>query len=256
MHNYADESLPGGDAGNDARRHPDRVDLFAWQVADDAAIEVDGEATWIDPEPVVESVTLPARIPDRQDDVIVAALPARRVQVYPGEVAELDVVLVNNGRQPATFLVHVEGWFDESWLAPPPPITLQAGERCTVMLAIAPPRRPETEAGEYAIVVVVRSHDYPSRTARLGAQLLILPYDEITVEVLPAAQSALSVAPESERADIDGRMVAVLQVMGTEDASLIEATTKLLAQGTEAFAALRMNRGIQQALAGKNIETV
>ena len=44
--------------------------------------------------------------------------------------------------------------------------------------------------------------------------------------------------------------------MGTEDAALIEATTKLLAQGTEAFAALRMNRGIQQALAGKNIETV
>ncbi|MDP2370496.1 Fe-S protein assembly chaperone HscA [Rhodoferax sp.] len=60
----------------------------------------------------------------------------------------------------------------------------------------------------------------------------------------------------SERADIDARMVAVLQVMGTDDAALIEATTKLLAQGTEAFAALRMNRGIQQALAGKNIETV
>ena len=60
----------------------------------------------------------------------------------------------------------------------------------------------------------------------------------------------------SERAAIDAHMVAVLQVMGSDDASLIEATTKLLAQGTEAFAALRMNRGIQHALAGKNIETV
>ena len=37
---------------------------------------------------------------------------------------------------------------------------------------------------------------------------------------------------------------------------LIEAATKALADGTEAFAAMRMNRGIQQALAGKNIETV
>jgi soluble lytic murein transglycosylase-like protein len=192
MRNYADEALPAGVPGDDARRHPDRVDLFAWQVADDAAIEVDGEATLIDPEPVAESLTLPARIPDRADDVIVAALPARRIQVYPGEVAELDVVLVNNGRQPAIFLVHVEGWFDEGWLAPPPPVTLQAGERSTVVLAIAPPRRPETEAGEYAIVVVVRSHDYPSRTARLGAQLTILPYDEITVAVLPAAQPGLT----------------------------------------------------------------
>lgn len=69
------------------------------------------------------------------------------IQVYPGEVAELDVVLVNNGRHPATFLEDVEGWFDEGWLAPPPPVTLQAGEPSTVALAIAPPRRPETEAG-------------------------------------------------------------------------------------------------------------
>jgi len=36
----------------------------------------------------------------------------------------------------------------------------------------------------------------------------------------------------------------------------IEAATKALAQGTEAFAALRMNRGIQRALAGKNIAAV
>ena len=78
--------------------------------------------------------------------------------------------------------------------------------------------------------------------------------------MLLATHSALEadgdLLDESERAAIDQRMVAVLQVMGTEDAALIEATTKLLAQGTEAFAALRMNRGIQQALAGKNIETV
>ncbi|MBP6440355.1 MAG: hypothetical protein KA259_02015, partial [Caldilineaceae bacterium] len=71
MRNYADESLPAGTPGDDARRPSDRVDLFAWQVADDTAIEVDGEATLIEPEPVAESLTLPARIPDRADDVIV-----------------------------------------------------------------------------------------------------------------------------------------------------------------------------------------
>jgi molecular chaperone HscA len=36
-------------------------------------------------------------------------------------------------------------------------------------------------------------------------------------------------------------------------AATIEAATKALAQGTEAFAAQRMNRGIQQALAGKSV---
>ena len=40
------------------------------------------------------------------------------------------------------------------------------------------------------------------------------------------------------------------------DAAAIEAATQALAKGTEAFAAQRMNRGIKQALAGKNIESV
>ena len=41
-----------------------------------------------------------------------------------------------------------------------------------------------------------------------------------------------------------------------EDPARIEAATQALAKGTEAFAAMRMNRGIQKALAGKNIATV
>jgi molecular chaperone HscA len=40
------------------------------------------------------------------------------------------------------------------------------------------------------------------------------------------------------------------------DPSIIEASTKALSQATESFAAQRMNRGIQQALAGKNIESI
>jgi molecular chaperone HscA len=60
-------------------------------------------------------------------------------------------------------------------------------------------------------------------------------------------------------ADIDliqGQMSAVSSARSLEDPALIEAATQALAKGTEAFAALRMNRGIQKALAGKNIETI
>jgi molecular chaperone HscA len=42
----------------------------------------------------------------------------------------------------------------------------------------------------------------------------------------------------------------------SEDAAHIEAATTALAKETEAFAASRMNRGIQQALAGQNIENI
>ena len=75
-----------------------------------------------------------------------------------------------------------------------------------------------------------------------------------------ATQSALQadgdlLSPES-RANIDALMTATLAAKQLTDAASIEAATEALAKGTEAFAAQRMNRGIQHALAGQNIETL
>ncbi len=78
--------------------------------------------------------------------------------------------------------------------------------------------------------------------------------------LLLATQSALGVdgdlLDEHERAAVDAAMQALDQVRTSDDAGLIEAESKALAQATEAFAAMRMNRGIATALAGKNIETL
>ena len=79
--------------------------------------------------------------------------------------------------------------------------------------------------------------------------------------MLLATRSALAadgdLLSNEERTVIDGLMAA-LDASRTqeEDAAVIDAATEALAKGTEAFAAMRMNRGIQKALAGKNIETV
>ena len=59
-----------------------------------------------------------------------------------------------------------------------------------------------------------------------------------------------------ERTRIDQLMAAVLHAREHADAAGIEAANQALAKGTENFAAQRMNRGIQKALAGKNIESV
>ncbi|MCZ8251406.1 MAG: Fe-S protein assembly chaperone HscA [Hylemonella sp.] len=59
-----------------------------------------------------------------------------------------------------------------------------------------------------------------------------------------------------ERAAIDALMASLEGIRTQDDAAAIDAATEALAKGTEAFAALRMNRGIRQALAGKNIEAV
>ena len=75
-----------------------------------------------------------------------------------------------------------------------------------------------------------------------------------------ATQSALAADADlldsTELTQIDGLMAALQAARTDGDAAAIEAANKALALGTEAFAALRMNRGIRQALAGKNIESV
>jgi molecular chaperone HscA len=61
---------------------------------------------------------------------------------------------------------------------------------------------------------------------------------------------------DTERADIEALVTDTLAAAQGFDASAIETAVKTLAEGTEAFAALRMNQGIRQALAGRRIEDV
>ena len=85
--------------------------------------------------------------------------------------------------------------------------------------------------------------------ARLDADRLLLA----TQTALDADGPLLDAA---ERAEIQSLMAAVRDGLALDDPAAIEALSKALADGTQAFAAMRMNHGIQQALAGKNIETV
>lgn len=85
--------------------------------------------------------------------------------------------------------------------------------------------------------------------ARVDADRLLLA----TRSALAADGQLLDAA---ERAQIDAAMQAAQESLASTDAAHIELVSKQLAQATEAFAAARMNHGIAQALAGKNIETI
>ncbi|MBE2261341.1 MAG: Fe-S protein assembly chaperone HscA [Burkholderiaceae bacterium] len=79
--------------------------------------------------------------------------------------------------------------------------------------------------------------------------------------LLLATQSALDVdgalLSADERSAIEALMASLREVAaGIQDAQTIENATTALAKGTEAFAAQRMNHGIQRALAGKNVATL
>jgi len=78
--------------------------------------------------------------------------------------------------------------------------------------------------------------------------------------MIAATRSALAADGDllsgAERTTIDALITALADVAAGGTAADIEAATQALAKGTEAFAAQRMNRGIQQALAGRKVEEV
>jgi len=78
--------------------------------------------------------------------------------------------------------------------------------------------------------------------------------------LLLATRSALDIdgdlLDETERASVDQAMLHLTQAIAATEPAVIEAAVKALADVTEPFAAMRMNRGITKALTGKNIESI
>jgi molecular chaperone HscA len=98
-------------------------------------------------------------------------------------------------------------------------------------------------------------------TAQQDMQARVLVEARVDADrMLAATRSALAADADllepAERTSIGSLMEALSQCVTGDDPAAIEASTAALAKGTEAFAAMRMNRGIQQALAGKKVEEV
>jgi molecular chaperone HscA len=87
------------------------------------------------------------------------------------------------------------------------------------------------------------------REARVEAERLLL-----------ATQSALAADADllqpDERERIETLMRELHDAAQNDDARAIDAAVDALAKGTEAFAAARMNRGIRQALTGRNVSAL
>jgi molecular chaperone HscA len=85
------------------------------------------------------------------------------------------------------------------------------------------------------------------REAQVEAERMLLA----TRAALAADGELLEAEP---RAQIDAQLIALGLLRQGADGAAIEAGIKALADATEHFAALRMNRGIRQALAGRRLE--
>ena len=98
-------------------------------------------------------------------------------------------------------------------------------------------------------------------TAQQDMQSRVLIEARVDAErMLLATRSALdadgALLDADERAAIERLMAGLAAARSLQDAAAVEAATKALADGTEAFAARRMNRGIAKALAGRKLESI
>jgi molecular chaperone HscA len=57
-----------------------------------------------------------------------------------------------------------------------------------------------------------------------------------------------------ERGAIEALLAQTTRIAAGDDAAAVDAAVKRLAEGTEAFAAARMNRSIRDALTGRRVE--
>jgi molecular chaperone HscA len=92
-------------------------------------------------------------------------------------------------------------------------------------------------------------------------QVRALREEQVEAErILLATQSALdadgALLDDAERQSINGLMEAVRQQVHGDDHLKIKASVSALADGTEAFAARRMDRSVRTALAGRKLDEV
>ena len=95
-------------------------------------------------------------------------------------------------------------------------------------------------------------HDMAARSlreAQVDAQRMVLA----TRSALAADGALLT---DAERAVVDSLLAHTERIAQGNDADAITAAIEALAEGTEAFAAARMNQGIRQALAGRRIDQI
>jgi molecular chaperone HscA len=98
-------------------------------------------------------------------------------------------------------------------------------------------------------------------TAQADMQARALTEARVDAErMLMATQSAIDADSDlldpHSREQIEDAVQALLAASSSDDAAFIEERIKSLARATEAFAAQRMNRGIANALTGRNVETI
>jgi predicted Ser/Thr protein kinase len=157
-------------------------------------------AAAVQPAPVHTTIGITPPIPQGRAQAapggrIAATVAQPVVSVNPGEIAQLVILLVNQGMLVEHITLSVEG-IPASWIQTPMPvIQLMPGDQREMNIPIQPARSPQSRAGVYPLVIHILTKEPGGNTDA-----------EVKLEVGPYSQFASELAPQKIRA---GRLARV-----------------------------------------------
>ncbi|MGO8877158.1 MAG: hypothetical protein ACLQNG_15510 [Acidimicrobiales bacterium] len=116
-----------------------------------------------------------------------AHLSVSALSVVPGETAQLDVMVRNNGTVVDQFGFDLVGAPNEWATFDPPSLSLFPATEQTVRLTIAPPRAPTTVPGPMPFGVRVHSAEDAAGSSVEEATLFVAAFSEVVAELIPHA---------------------------------------------------------------------
>ncbi len=130
-------------------------------------------------------------------DVILVEIHELKQTINVEQTAIFPLTIINGGSIVASFDVQVDGVPQEWVKITPERVNLNEGGRGRVEIQITPPRNPESEAGDYPVLIKVASSNYPGQVGGDRVELTINPYYEFAVGNLNPRYKSVSFSKNS-----------------------------------------------------------
>ncbi|MCB8947553.1 MAG: protein kinase [Ardenticatenaceae bacterium] len=106
-------------------------------------------------------------------------------ELSPGQAAEIQVELLNQGHATDHFLLKLEG-LPPSWVTlPDEAIQLQPGAQSSLPVTIHPPKNSSARSGQHRYRLVVVSQSSPSEQAAVSGTVQIRPFTQFAIDMRP-----------------------------------------------------------------------
>ena len=141
-------------------------------------------------------------------------------EIAPGETAEIQVELLNQGSATDHFHLKLEG-VPPSWVTlPDEAIQLMLGTQSSLPITIHPPRDSRAHSGQHRYRLVVQSQSSPSEQATVSGTVQIRPFSQFATDMRPKQLTNNGVCRVLVRND--GNSEATYSLSGRDPAQAVQ----------------------------------